>query len=261
MRTLVFGATGATGKLLVRQLLERGVYVRIVVRSTVKIPLDILGHANLIIIRANVQDASDQELAKYVNGCDAVVSCLGHHMNLKGIFGSPRRLVTNATRRLCHAIHANKLEQPVKFVLMNTTGNRNRDLDEQISFVQKLVVGSLRFLLPPYADNEDAADYLRTQIGQVDEAIQWAVVRPDALTSEAESSEFEVHPSPTRSAIFDAGKTSRINVACFMAELVCDDDIWSSWKGRMPVIYNKETDVEALSEQRCGCTRTSSAER
>ena len=51
---------------------------------------------------------------------------------------------------------------------MNTTGNRNRDLNEPISLAQKCVIGLLRLLLPPHADNEDAADYLRTKIGQND---------------------------------------------------------------------------------------------
>jgi hypothetical protein len=122
---------------------------------------------------------------------------------------------------------------------MNTTGNRNRDLDEQISPAQKCVIGLLRLLLPPHADNEDAADYLRTRIGQNDGTIEWAVVRPDTLIDEDETSEFSVHPSPIRSAIFDSGVTSRINVGCFMADLVGDDNLWNQWKGRMPVIYNR----------------------
>lgn len=33
-------------------------------------------------------------------------------------------------------------------------------------------------------------------------------------------------------------RTSRINVAHFMADLITDNDIWSNWKGKMPVIYN-----------------------
>jgi len=167
-----------------------------------------------------------------------VASCLGHNLSFKGLFGPPHRLVTDATKRLCNAIKANKPEAPVKFVLMNTTGNRNRDEDEQISFGQKLVIGLLRLLLPPHADNEEAADYLRTQIGQADNTVQWAVVRPDTLTNELEPTKFEVHPSPTRSAIFDAGKTSRVNVGCFMADLIYEENIWKKWKGKMPVIYN-----------------------
>ena len=47
-------------------------------------------------------------------------------------------------------------------------------------------------------------------------------------------------PSPTRCAIFNAGKTSRINVGHFMAALITDDNTWNLWKGQMPVIYNKE---------------------
>jgi len=71
------------------------------------------------------------------------------------------------------------LERTTKFVLMNTTGNRNRDLDERISFAQKCVIGLLRILLPPHVDNEKAADYLRTQIGQNNTAVEWVAVRPD----------------------------------------------------------------------------------
>jgi hypothetical protein len=123
---------------------------------------------------------------------------------------------------------------------MNTAGNRNRDVPEPVSLGEKCVLGLLRLLLPPHADNEDAADYLRTQIGQNDEAIQWAVVRPDALIDEAEPTRWKIYPSPTRSAIFDPGNTSRINVACFMADLIVDDDAWNAWKGKMPVIYNSE---------------------
>jgi hypothetical protein len=65
-------------------------------------------------------------------------------------------------------------------------------------------------------------------------------VRPDTLIDEAEVTEFSVHPSPIRSAIFDAGMTSRINVACFMANLVGDEELWNQWKGKMPVIYNRD---------------------
>ena len=124
-------------------------------------------------------------------------------------------------------------------MLMNTTGNRNRDLNEPISFTEKFVVGLLRLLLPPHGDNEQAADYLRSKIGQNDKLIEWAAVRPDNLIDEDEVTPYDVYPSPIRSAIFDAGQTSRINVGHFMAELITEDDIWQTWQGQMPVIYNK----------------------
>jgi hypothetical protein len=98
---------------------------------------------------------------------------------------------------------------------MNTTGNRNRDLNEPISFAQKCVIGLLRLLLPPHVDNEKAADYLRTEIGQNNGAIEWIAVRPDGLINEDKVTNYEIFQSPIRSAIFNAGKVSRINVWSF----------------------------------------------
>lgn len=238
MTTLVVGASGATGRLLVEQLLKRGQHVRVIVRSPEKLPQFLKSHDLISVIHASLLDLSDTEMAQHVKGCDAVASCLGHNLTLKGIFGPPRRLVTDATRRLCNAIKANDSERPAKFVLMNTAGNRNRDLNEPVSFGQRLAIGLLRLLIPPQADNESAADYLRISIGQDDRAIEWAAVRPDTLINEDEITEYEVFPSPTRSAIFDPGSTSRINVAHFMARLITEDDTWNQWKGQMPVIYN-----------------------
>lgn len=239
MTTLVVGASGATRRLLVEQLLSRGQNVRAIVRSPDKLPEILKNHDHLSVIRASILDLSDAEMAQQVKWCDAVASCLGHNMNWKGIYGQPRRLVTDATRRLCNAIKSNKSEKPTKFVLMNTAGNSNRDLHEPVSFGQRCIIGLLRLLLPPHVDNENAADYLRTNIGQNDGAIEWVAVRPDNLINENKVTEYEVYPSPARSAIFDAGLTSRINVGHFMADLITDGDTWNRWKGQMPVIYNK----------------------
>tara|TARA_R110002072_G_scaffold291396_5_gene459570 strand:+ start:1901 stop:2107 length:207 start_codon:yes stop_codon:yes gene_type:complete len=66
-------------------------------------------------------------------------------------------------------------------------------------------------------------------------------VRPDGLINEDEVTDYIIYPSPIRSAIFDAGKTSRINVGHFMTNLICDGDLWNKWKEQMPVIYNQST--------------------
>jgi nucleoside-diphosphate-sugar epimerase len=238
---LVVGASGATGRLLIDQLLQRGHNVKAIVRNSATLPDFLKGRDRLEVIFASILDLSDEALAVHVDECDAVASCLGHKMTWKGIYGHPRRLVTNATRRLCSAIKFNKPEKAVRFVLMNTSGNRNPDLDEPISFGQKCIITLLRLLLPPHVDNEHAADYLRITIGQNDNSIQWTAVRPDGLIDENEVTEYEVHPSPIRSAIFDAGKISRINVGHFMADLITDDLVWNQWKQQMPVIYTKES--------------------
>ncbi len=239
MKVLVAGASGATGRHLIDQLLIQNHKVKAIVRSPEKLPESWSNNANLQIVSASISELSIGELSELSRDCQAVVSCLGHNINWKGVYGHPRKLVTEAIRNLCKAIKANEPKQPVRFILMNTTGNRNRDLHEPISFAQKCVIGLLRLILPPHVDNEKAADYLRTEIGQNNPFIKWIAVRPDGLTNENEVTPYEIHPSPTRSAIFNAGKVSRINVAHFMANLIGSDDLWLKWQGQMPVIYNK----------------------
>ena len=239
MTVLVLGASGATGSKLVEQLLIQKHKVKVIVRSPEKLPKSWKTNDNLQIISASLLELSGKELSEIVHDCNAVASCLGHNLTWKGVYGQPRKLVTDATQRLCDAIKSNNLQSPTKFVLMNTTGNRNRDVYEPISFAQKCVIGLLRLLLPPHVDNEKAADYIRTQIGQKNTSIEWVAVRPDGLINEEEVTDYEIHPSPTRSAIFNAGKVSRINVGHFMASLITNDDLWTKWKGQMPVIYSK----------------------
>ncbi|MCB0636264.1 MAG: NAD(P)H-binding protein [Lewinella sp.] len=239
MNILVVGASGATGQHMVNQLLERGQRVRILVRNPEKLPPAWHEREGLTISPGSLLDLNDQEMKDLVEGCAAIASCLGHNMTPKGIWGSPRRLVTEAVRRLCEAITSDP-DQPVKFVLMNTVGNRNRDQHEPSSLGQRLVIGLMRLLLPPQRDNEQAPEYLRVHIGQDNPRIEWVAVRPDSLLDENEVSAYDIHPSPIRSPIFDPGKTSRINVAHFMSELMTNEALWQQWRGRMPVIYNRE---------------------
>lgn len=241
MTVLVVGASGATGKHLVEQLLMTKQEVKIIVRSTHNLPESWKNNAQLTIMQASILDISKQDIKAYIKDCDAIVSCLGHNLSWKWIYGKPRKLVRDAVALLCDAVRENKADKMVKFILMNTTGNSNRDIGETISFSEKVVLWLIRLLLPPHSDNEKAADYLRLNIAKDDSYIQWLAVRPDSLIDSETVSPYSLHPSPTRSAIFDAGKTSRINVAHFMATLTTDDTLWNTWKGQMPVIYNKET--------------------
>lgn len=238
MNTLVVGASGATGKLLVNQLLASGQKVKILVRSTHNLPDSWKNNTQLTVINSDITELSIEKMSEIITDCQYVASCLGHNLTWKGIFGKPRRLVADAVELLCAAIIKNTPSRPTRFVLMNTAGNSNRDLDEPISVGQKIVIGLLRILIPPHPDNEKAGDYLRKQIGQSNKYIQWVVVRPDTLINEENVSGYSIHKSPTRSAIFNPGKTSRINVGNFMARLLTNDDLWCEWKGQMPVIYN-----------------------
>ena len=240
MYVLVVGGTGATGRWLVDQLTQRGCAVTAVVRHTATIPHQLTNNDRVTLVEADLLELTDEALDELVAHADAIVSCLGHNISFKGIYGQPRRLVTDATRRLCEAIVRQDPEQPKKFVLMNTVGNRNKDLDEQESMRTKIVKGLLRLLLPPHPDNEQAADYLRTAIGQNHGSMEWVAVRPSGLIDSETVTDYSEHPSPTRDPIFDDGQISRINVAHFMARLITDENTWSMWKGQMPVLYLAE---------------------
>jgi len=245
MTTLVVGASGATGRLVVEQLLAQGEKVKIIVRSIKSLPDVIIKNDQVRITESSLLDMSNFELKCHVQGCSAVVSCLGHNLTINGMFGHPRRLVKGAVQRLCQAIEdtsatvSKDLSTPVKFILMNTTGNQNKQAGEKVSIAQTITVGLIRLLLPPHADNEEAADYLQYYIGAHHNIIQWVVVRPDSLIDEESVTEYDVYESPIRSAIFDAGKTSRINVAHFMSQLIINTETWNKWKAQMPVIYNQ----------------------
>lgn len=238
---LVVGGTGATGRLLVAQLLDRGCRVRAVVRSADRLPESVRDHSALEVIQASVADLTDDALAEHVRGCSSAASCLGHTLSFRGIYGRPRRLVTDTARRLCAALAevGDTTAGPCRFVLMNSAGCRNRGLDEPVPLVQHAVLALLRVLVPPHADNEQAAEHLRVRVTPGG-PVQWAVVRPDTLIDEDEVSPYDLHASPTRSAIFNAGKTRRVNVAHMMAELLTDDAMWAAWQGKMPVVYDRE---------------------
>jgi putative NADH-flavin reductase len=241
MTTLVVGASGATGRLLVEQLLAQGEKVKIIVRTIDSLPRLIKENEHVMITESSLLDMTDTELKEHVQGCSAVVSCLGHNLSFSGMFGHPRRLVTHAVQRLCRAIEtteSTRKNTPVKFILMNTTGNQNTKVGEKVSIAQTLVVGLIRHLLPPHADNEKAADYLQSNFDYQQKVIEWVAVRPDSLIDTQSVTSYDAYASPIRSAIFDAGKTSRINVAHFMSQLIINNATWNKWKNQMPVIYN-----------------------
>lgn len=238
-RVLVVGASGATGKLLVQQLLQQDIKVVAIVRATSTLSQANDTQPNLDLIRANISDMSEDVLASHLEGCDAVLSCLGHNLTFKGMFGKPRLLVTDTIEKISRTLESNNSDKQVKIILMNTTGNSNRDIPEQPPLSQRCVVSLLRLLLPPHVDNEKATDFLRIHVGQTHKCIEWVAVRPDGLTDEDNVTEYDIHPSPIRNPIFDAGQTSRINVANFMSNLVINSDLWDTWKGKMPVIYNQ----------------------
>jgi len=234
---LLLGGTGRTGRRALQQLLDRGVRVRAIVRSGGKLPSAVAGNPNLTVIEASLTSLPDDELRRHLAGCDAVVSCLGHVLSLRGILGPPRDLVTRATARLCRAIEALEPTAPVKLILMSSVSvHRPRGLDARRGSLERAFLWLLRGVLPPASDNQRAADLLLGEIGPDHPYVQWSVVRPDTLL-EGEVSEYAAHEGLVN-GLFAPGQTTMANVAHFMCELVTDPEAWTRWRSRLPVVVD-----------------------
>jgi hypothetical protein len=234
---LLLGGTGRTGGRVLRQLLDRGVAVRAIVRSRARLPPEVVGHAHLTVIEASLPSLADEDLERHLRGCDAAVSCLGHVLSLKGVFGPPRDLVTRATVRLCRGIEALQPPSPVRLVLMSSVSvSRPGRLDARRGAVERGFVRVLRAVLPPAEDNQRAADFLVEEIGPDHPFVQWVVVRPDSLL-DGEVAEYALHDGLV-DGLFAPGRTNMASVAHFMCELVTGAETWAAWRGRLPVITN-----------------------
>jgi putative NADH-flavin reductase len=238
VRLLVVGASGATGRRVVRLMLKHGHHVIAMLRPGATPPPEQF-HPRLTVEYASLLDLGPSQLAGYVRDCDAVVSCLGHTPTFAGIFGQPRRLVTTATARLCAAIGQSGQGQHTRLILMNSAGTLDPGEGEAHTLMERGLAGALRLLLPPYLDNVTAASYLRNEASRNDAGIEWAVVRPDSLHDGDSADGYAVHASPVRSAFFNPGKVSRINVARFICALASDEQAWRRWRRRMPVVYDR----------------------
>lgn len=238
LKVLLLGGTGRTGGRVFSQLLERGVAVRAIVRSSARLPKGEAGNERLEEIEADLLSLGDDELKKHIAGCGAIISCLGHTTStFKGIFGPPRDLVKQDVARACSAAQALKPEKAVKFVLMSSVSvNGPRAADARRGAFEKAFLRILRGLVPPAADNQNAADYLQNRIGPADPVIQWVVVRPDSL-AEGDVSEYLVHEG-LATGLIKPKTTAMANVAHFMCELVTKPQVWDAWKGRMPVVVD-----------------------
>jgi len=237
MKTLVLGASGATGKLVMQQFVNKNIQVRVVMRESAVIPSQISDDKSIEIIKGNINDFEIAKIKDLVKDCDSVICCLGHNISFKGMFCPPRKLVFNTVAKIIEALQSR--EPKPKFILMSTTAYTNRKTGEVNTFGEKIIFSLLKALLPPHKDNMLAADHLVYMLGSKTN-IDWVAVRPDSLFDEENVSKYEIHNNKIRSPIFNPGKTSRINVSNFMAELVTNDKLWQEWKHKTPVIYNKE---------------------
>jgi putative NADH-flavin reductase len=207
LKILVLGATGPTGRLIVRQALDRGHDVSAVARSPEK--AKDLEPARLII--GDVRD--ENVLRQALNGQDAVISALGTP-------ASPFREVTllsTATRALVNAMKDEYVSR-----LVCITGMGAGDSVGHGGFVfDKLIFPLL--LRNVYADKNRQESIVSNS------GLEWVLVRPSVLNDRPSH-------APIRAIAdlsdFHGGSISRHDVATFVLDQLQSD----AWLRRAPLI-------------------------
>jgi uncharacterized protein YbjT (DUF2867 family) len=206
MKVLVLGATGGTGRLVVRDALTKGHSVVALVRSKAR-ALDLPG-ADLI-----EGDARDEgTLTRALDGCDAVISALGTGMGFRKV-----DLLAATTRALVTAMTRNGVRRLVCISALGVGDSNGHG-----GFVFDKLFRPL-LLSHAYKDKDGQEAAIRAS------SLDWVVVRPARLTDDPALGSVR---AVTDLAGVKGGKIARADVARFVVEQLTTD----TWLRRTPVL-------------------------
>lgn len=235
MRVLLIGATGGVGKRTLEQLLsnEQVEFVRVLVRIPAK--LSVTSHPKMEVCEMkDIGKVSLDSMTQYIDGCGAVLLCIGYELSFHGMFTSGM-LVLEANKLICSAIE--QLKQSVKFIQVNSSGIPSPDGSDEgkRGWMTLLITKMISTTLPPFIDSTRVGQFLH---GETMKHVEWCVVRPDWMLNEP-------HKLPIMSfwtlqwSQFAPKKTTRANCANFMCRLALEENLWQEWKFRFPIVRNK----------------------
>jgi putative NADH-flavin reductase len=160
MRLLVFGASGKTGREVVRQALARGFDVTGFVRDTARLPL---AHANLRLVKGDITDP--KAVARVVSGHTGVISTLGVGTPLRH---DPR--VIEGVRTIARACEHASIE---RLVYLSTIGVRQSrdDAGRVLSWLATTLV------------RHETADHEIKEAVIAESFVDWTIVRAPMLTN------------------------------------------------------------------------------
>lgn len=161
MRVLVVGASGGTGREVVKQALEDGHDVTALVRNPAKFPLT---HERLTVMRGNVMDAASIETA--VRGQDAVLCALGHKQWL-----GPSKILSQGTRNIVRAMEKHGVKRLVVETALGVGDSAGR-----LGLYYTLF--TIPFILPFYWYDKGRQERVVRE-----SSLDWVIVRPGQLTN------------------------------------------------------------------------------
>lgn len=196
MKIVIFGASGRTGRELVKQALEQGHLVTAFVRTPEKIAD--LKHQNLNLAQGDITDASAVERA--VSGREAVLSALGSP-TLKA-----NTTLSDGTRNIVRTMQN---RGPRRFICETSLGVGDSYGQPGFFFTKIFTPLLLRHV---FADKEVQEKIIK------ESDLNWIIVRPGSLTNGLRTGVYRHGLDKNIS-----GRISRADVADFMLKQLTDD--------------------------------------
>jgi len=202
MRILLLGATGRTGRLVLDETLERGHPVTALVRDAGR-----LGATAATVVEGNPYEPG--EIARAIEGCDAVLSALNVSRNSDNPLSSLRAPRDLMSRSVGHALDAMSKHGVRRIAVISSIG-----IGDSKPRMPAIVRGIMALTNIRHAmrDHERQEQLLR------DSDLDWTIVRP-ALLHDGDPGELRV---ATTLAEPIGGKTSRRTVARFLVQVIED---------------------------------------
>lgn len=211
MKIAVLGATGPTGQEVVKQALEQGHTVTVLVRDESKLQSK---SDRLRVLKGDALDAAAVE--RLIEGQDAVISALGGKAGITG--AQHTTIYSQGAKNIVLAMR----KHHVKRLVFCTSGGVE-DHDPNFAWVYEHVIKPL--LLQKAYDDMKIAEGVLWGL----EDIEWVVVRPPRLTNGPKTGVYRVSP---RFAPEHGTDLSRADLAQFMLEQTQKDD----WIGKTPTL-------------------------
>lgn len=199
INVLVFGASGRTGKLIVKKLLREGFHVTAFVRNMKK--MSSIVHSNFSVMKGDLKNTQCVEQA--VKDCDIVVSALG---NMKI---TPNTIISDGVAGI---IAAMKLYGKSRLIFMSSLGVG--DSKRQLGLLYNLVYLPT-FLRNVFKDKERQEKLIH------ESGLAWTVVRPAHFLPFPFPFRYRICVMPSRPRIFPI--MSRYHAACFIVK-ECKDN-------------------------------------
>lgn len=162
MKVVIFGATGATGRLAVVEALAAGHQVVAVARSPDKVP----PAPGLVVVQGDIGDPAS--ISRVLQGADAVISAVGH------VSGSPPDLMKTFATALVPAMK----QAGVTRLIVQLGAGVSLAADPPAGFGRRAFIAVMRWFAAAILDDNQAfAEVILVS------RLDWTIARPPRLTN------------------------------------------------------------------------------